>query len=74
MKMKTVLLLIYPGSSFGRFTLKGNKALGMRGQIALLFTANFSLYNSMLSFLLRIIIITFGLEWVPRTFSCNRYL
>lgn len=73
-KMKTVPLLLYPGSSFGCFTQKGNKALGMRWQIAPLFTANFSLYNSMLSFLLRIIIITFGLEWVPQTFSCNRYL
>ena len=34
MKMKTVSFLLYPGSSFGCFTQKGNKALGMRWQIA----------------------------------------
>lgn len=69
-KMKTVLLL-YSGSSFGYFTRKGNKALGMKWQIAPLFTPNFSLYNSKLSFLLRIIVIALLPEWVPQTFSCN---
>ena len=73
-KMETVPLPLYSGFSSGCFTQKGNKALGIRWQIAPLFTLNFSLYNSMLSFLLRIIIITFGLEWVPQTLGCHQYL
>lgn len=71
-KMKTVLLLLYSGSSCGYFTQAGNKALGMKWQIAPLFMPSFSLYNSKLSFLLRIIVITFLLEWVPQAFSYNR--